>query len=241
MVYELRNKIPQNSNFLYSEDVLTGTIFGNLRYFSNQKLLKSFLDESINLQNERLLIKTNTNFDFQFWQNYRSKYERNYNEPDIVLYNKQYIIIIECKYFSILDEEYESEKNNYTYKNQLIRYSTIIDEYYENVENKIIIFLTNEREKPVEIMNNTKLKINENIKLYWLSWDKLYKCMISQNTELPDNEKLLFSDLFEFVKKRGLIIFNGFSSESINYERIYHKKYSFDKNCVLIKWRYLHE
>jgi hypothetical protein len=233
--------MPQNSNFLYSEDVLTGTIFGNLRYFSSQQLLKSFLEESVNLQNEYFTISTDTTFDLIFWEKYRSKKAQNYNEPDVILLNKEYVIIIECKYFSILDEEEESENNDYTYKNQLIRYATIIDEYYKETKNKIIIFLTNERIKPVDILNNTISRINRNIRLYWLSWDKLYKCMLNFDQKLSHNEKLLFSDLYEFIKRRGLIIFNGFLSEEINYDRIYHKKYSFDKNFISIKWRYSHE
>ena len=47
MIYELHGKIPQNSSFVYSEDVLTSTIFGNLRYLNSNSVLNSFLLKAI--------------------------------------------------------------------------------------------------------------------------------------------------------------------------------------------------
>jgi hypothetical protein len=241
MIYELRSKIPQNSNFLYSEDVLTGTIFGNLRYFSDQDLLVRFLNEATSIDNKKLNIPINNVFQVNFWEKYRSKASNAYNEPDLILLNKDCVIIIECKYFSILDEQYEESENKPIYKNQLIRYSTIIDEYYSDKKDKIIIFLTNDKAKPILILENTIKNINKDINLYWLSWDKLYKCMINSNKENKLNEELLFNDILEFLLKRRLVYFNGFNVEICDYDNFYYRNYIFNLFIPKINWRYQNE
>ena len=240
MVYEIRGKIPQNSNYLYSEDVLTGTIFGNLRYFSCQKILIDFLNEAVNLENEKLSIADDNIFLMHFWEKYKAKTTNNYNEPDLVLENDNCVIIIECKYFSVLDEQNEEHDIQPVYKNQLIRYSTIINEYYGNKTEKIIVFLTNEKTKPTEILQNTITRIDKDIKLYWLSWIKLHKCLLN-NVNYKKNEKLLNNDLCNFLLKRRLVGFNGFSVNKIDYSRFYQKKYIFNKLFKKITWRYRNE
>ena len=238
MIYELRGKIPQNSSFIYSEDVLTGSIFGNLRYFSNQTLLINFLNEAKTLDNDKANISMKNEFHIKFWEKYRSKSSNSYNEPDLVLYNEDNIIIIECKYFSKLDEQEDEQNNKPVYKNQLIRYSTIIDDYYENKKNKMLIFLTNDKIEPKEILDNTVKNINKNIILYWLSWDKLYKCMLEHNEDINNNEKILFNDLMEFIIKRRLLFFNGFNIQQVSYDRFYHKEYMSKVNILKNNWRY---
>jgi len=168
MIYELRNKIPQNATFLRSEDVLTSTIFGNLRYFSNNDILNTFLSKSIDIHNKPLSLK-NEKYLFKFWEKYLTKGFCKINEPDLILLNEKSVIIIECKYFSFLSEESDLD-NKDVYDNQLLRYSDIINEYYSNRANKIIIFLTSDKVKPIEIMENTLKKLTQNIQLYWLSY-----------------------------------------------------------------------
>jgi len=238
MIYELRGKIPKNSSFIYSEDVLTGLIFGNLRYFSNQTLLINFLNEAKTLDNNYANISIENKFQINFWEKYRSKSSNSYNEPDLVLQNEDIIIIIECKYFSILDEQEDEQNNKLVYKNQLIRYSKIIDEYYENKKNKMLIYLTNDKIKPEEILKNTINNINKNIILYWLSWDKLYKSMLKHNDNTSNNEKILFDDLMELLIKRRLLFFNGFNIQKVLYNKFYHKEYMSEINIIKNKWRY---
>ena len=67
MIYELRGKIPQNSSFIYSEDVLTSTIFGNLRYLSSLDILRSFLSKAINLQKQNYSCDLSNSIKYYFW------------------------------------------------------------------------------------------------------------------------------------------------------------------------------
>lgn len=105
MIYELRNKVPKNSSFIYSEDVLTGTIFRNLRYFNNQDILINFLNQSTNIDNESLDIHLSNDYKIRFWEKYPTLNYCRINEPDLILLDKENVVIIECKYFSILNEE----------------------------------------------------------------------------------------------------------------------------------------
>ena len=244
MVYELKNKIPQNSSFLNSEDVLTGTIFGSLRYFRNQNLLINFLNESIDINGNRLKINGDSHFEILFWEKYPSFEKSNsYNEPDLVLYNNNEVVIIECKYFSILDEETLMEDDGRkNYKNQLIRYASIIDEYYKNRTKKNVVFLTNDKSIPLDIMNNTikhKDIKYEGINFYWLSWKYLYSVIQLNYSFYSSDNILLLSDLLNFLKKRHLYFFNGFNIEKTKYNRFYRKNYNFEIKNYLFNWKYV--
>jgi hypothetical protein len=226
MIYELRNKIPRDSSFLTSEDVLTSTVFGNLRYFSNQNLLISFLNKAIDSDGRKLEINDGNFFNFNFWEKYNLNNNRKYNEPDLYLNNDNYDIIIECKYYSFLREETIISKENSTeYSNQLIRYSKIIE---KSEKNKIVIYLTNDVEMPIKIMRDSLKKINKNIKLYWLSWRILYRVMYKfVNYSFNHGEQQLFNDLFLFLKKRNLTVFCGFNLKKIESHWKYCKKYHY--------------
>jgi hypothetical protein len=223
MLWEIRNKKPRNyHSFVSSEDILTSTIFGSLRYFNNQSILINFLNKSSDL-NSNLKIENDQNFKINFWENRFT--EKNYCQPDLILSSNDYEIIIECKYRSSLSEEYEIIDDKVTYySNQLIRYSKIIE---NSAKKKIIIYLTDELKIPTEIMEKTKKKINDKINLYWLSWSKLY-LSLNENKDsiILENEKKLFNDLMEFLKKRGLVSFNGFTN------------YDYSKMNISFTWKY---
>ncbi|MCL2805064.1 MAG: hypothetical protein FWD26_03895 [Treponema sp.] len=242
MIFELRNKIPQNSSFIYSEDVLTGTIFGNLRYFKNQHLLIHFLNEAVDLQGSKLLLNKDFLYEILFWKKYRSSYDNDsYNEPDLVLHNKNDAIIIECKYFSSLSEDTIEVDGKEEYRNQLIRYASVINDYYFNKEHKAIVFLTNEKTMPKDILKETKIHLDKkykNIKLYWLSWNSLYTVIQNNYSDISADNKILLSDLTEFLIKRKLYNFDGFNVKKIKYDRFYKKDY-FIISKHLFEWRYI--
>jgi hypothetical protein len=109
--------------------------------------------------------------------------------------------------------------------------------------NKIIVFLTNEKTKPKDVLDRTIQKINPKIKLYWLSWTKLYGCMENCNTcELNEGEVILYNDIIDFLKKRNLAGFCGFNIEDFSMGTFYHKKYCFAKIKIQSAiWRFNHE
>jgi hypothetical protein len=257
MIFELRNKTPHNSPFLRSEDVLTSTTFGNLRYFSGQGILMDFLNESIDLNNTKLHIVNDDVFEINFWEKHYNDNTRRYNETDLTLKNNNYIIIIECKYHSPLGEEYQVIENQETnYSNQLIRYSKILlDKKYVNYK-KIVIYLTEDKTIPIEVLSKSRNGIDGKIGLYWLSWNKLYLALIKQNiNKLPPNELLLYNDLIAFLRKRNLITFDGFITENtvchfhyrkqykyvnMHYDNTWHyrKCYSYIGQTAKLSWRY---
>jgi hypothetical protein len=237
MLFELKSKMPRNSSFLRSEDVLTSTIFGNLRYFSNQNILINFLNNSLDINNRKLRLEKNLYFEIDFWKKHYNDTIRKYNETDLILRNEKYEIIIECKYHSPLSEENEiiDDKEVY-YSNQLIRYSKIIE---NSTKNKIIIFLTDDKRIPNEIINKTIPHISNKIKIYWLSWSKLYFSINeTENKNIPQNEKILLNDLMEFLEKRNLTSFNGFLKYNYSSIWFYKKNYNYSKLKIDFGWKY---
>lgn len=226
MIYELRNKIPRNASFLTSEDVLTSTIFGNLRYFNDQSILINFLNEAIAINGDTLTIEQGNIFDIKFWEKYYLSNNHKYNEPDLHVSNTQYDIIIECKYYSTLGEEITSlDDNKDAYSNQLIRYSKIIE---KSKKRKIIIYLTNDERIPTTIITDSLERINVNIRLYWLSWRKLYRVMNElAHTKLNYGERQLFNDLLLFLKKRNMTMFCGFRVQHKKANWKYIKRYTY--------------
>jgi hypothetical protein len=236
MIFELKNKIPRNSSFLRSVDVLTSTVFGNLRYFKDQTILIKFLNESINLSRNKLMLPNSINFEIKFWEKYYNDSSRRYNETDLTLIGDNNIIIIECKYHSPLSEECETENN---YSNQLIRYSKILDEKaYENM-NKFIIFLTNDKIMPREILLRSSNGIERNIGLFWLSWSKLFSTLMEYDSnKLSSNELLLYNDLLSFLNKRNIISFRNFIISDIVCNYHYRKQYQYINSSCKNQWHY---
>ena len=241
MIYELRGKIPQNSSFIYSEDVLTSTIFGNLRYFSNYEILKEFLSKAKDLENNSFnTYDLSEKIKIHFWTKYSNQNEPQINEPDLLLEDDKNVTIIECKYHSPLDETFSQNHKDYT--NQLIRYSTILDQYFSNKDNKNIIFLTLKDYEYKTCLSKTKANISKDIGLYWLCWEELFS--ILKKAQVTGNgEKDLLNDLISFMKNRRLLYFSGITITNSNYKWKYklNKIFIFNSKFDLFLWRYLNE
>jgi hypothetical protein len=237
----LKNKKFRNyDSFRWSEDVLTSTIFGNLRYFRNQNILIDFLNESVDLKKNKLNLGGKIKFEINFWEkHYNDKYRR-YNETDLTISNNNYNIIIECKYRAQLSEEnIKTKGNEIDYSNQLIRYSKILlDKKYIN-KTKIVIFLTDDPIIPKEILIKSKNGIKNCIGLYWLSWNKLYLTLMKQNVNrLLPSELLLYNDFVAFLVKRNLITFEKFVIENTVCNYHYRKQYRYVNKNFELQWNY---
>jgi hypothetical protein len=244
MVFELKNKVPRDgSSYINSEDVLTSTVFGNLRYFSNQDLLISFLNKAVDRDKCGPNISSGIYFEISFWEQFRTNLCNRYSEPDMYLISDAWEIIIECKYHSRLEEEsVETEDGEINYSNQLIRYSKIIE---NSNKQKVMIFLTNDPIMPNNVLDRSRNEIEKKgVKLYWLSWDKLYLSMKDEErsenfSNYSRNEKILFNDILEFLQKRQLIAFYGIRIPEINsFDWHYKKQYCFHSLNFICKWRY---
>jgi hypothetical protein len=209
-----------------------------LRYFSNQELLRSFLNEAVSLDNKHPNLTSGSDFDIKFWE--RNSSDTNlYDEPDLHLKNDLYDIIIECKYYSKLGENGVDESSK-DYTNQLIRYSNSIK---DSTKEKLVIFLTNDYVRPNKELAKTKNTLEEqDIGLYWLSWNRLHYCMKQMSDKvLPNNEKLLFQDLLSFLEKRDIIAFYSIRiPEALSFNWYYKKQYCFHNLdfATSFKWHY---
>ena len=242
MIYELHGKIPQNSSFVYSEDVLTSTIFGNLRYLNSNSVLNSFLLKAIDFQNNNFNFEFSKDLKFHFWRKYSSKTTVQINEPDLILEDENSVLIIECKYHSFLDETFSENKSEYT--NQLLRYSTIINDYYSNKKNKNIIFLTLKDYEVKECLEKTRMKLPEKIGLYWLKWEELYSCLKEyEKCNISTGEKNLVNDILQFLSIRKLKYFSGINISKNNFSWKYKRnyKYKFASKFDSFTWRYNYE
>lgn len=228
MIYELHGKIPQNSSFIYSEDILTSTIFGNLRYLKSTDLLNSFLSKARNLNSDNFCLPFSEKITMNFWRKYPRKTNSQINEPDLVLEDENQVMIIECKYHSPLDENYSHDDSQYM--NQLLRYSSILEEYYSHKENKNMIFLTL-KDYPIEqVFEKTQKKLPKGINLYWLRWEDLYTCLSKyMETVIDVGEKNITCDLRDFLIQRQLKFFSGIKIPDISYSWKYNRnvKYTF--------------
>lgn len=242
MIYELRGKIPQNSSFIYSEDVLTSTIFGNLRYLSSTDILKSFLSKAVNLQNQNYECCLLNKIDYHFWNKYTKKNSSQINEPDLLLEDEENVLIIECKYHSSLDENISEQEADYT--NQLLRYSTIINDYYSSKKNKTIIFLTLDNYDYEPCLRKTTSKLSSDIGLYWLHWEALYPILENYSKSgLSQNEQFLVDDLLKFMQGRNFDYFKGIKNykTQFNWQYTVDSKYIFSSKFNSFSWRYKDE
>ena len=88
-----------------------------------------FLSQSKDIDNKKLESSLIYDSSFHFWKKYGSKEQSQFNEPDLVIENQEEIVIIECKYHSNLAENIGETEEDYS--NQLIRYSSIFEDYYK--------------------------------------------------------------------------------------------------------------
>lgn len=242
MIYELHGKIPQNSSFIYSEDVLTSTVFGNLRYFNSNIVLNSFLLKAIDFQKKNFNYEFSNDLQIYFWRKFSSKTTAQINEPDLILEDENSVLIIECKYHSFLDESFSEKESEYT--NQLLRYSTIINDYYPNKKNKNIIFLTLKDYDVTKCLEKTRMKLSEEIGLYWLRWEELTPCLKEyEKCNISTGEKKLINDMLQFLSIRRLKYFSGINISNTNFSWKYKKnyKYKFASKFSSFTWRYNHE
>ena len=241
MIYELHGKIPKNSSFIYSEDVLTSTIFGNLRYFKSNILLNNFLSKAKNLDSENFSASFSDNLKINFWKKYPSNKNSQINEPDLVLEDNNEVLIIECKYHSPLDEKFID--NEQQYMNQLLRYSSILDEYYNGKKIKNIIFLTLKDYNISEVFERTQKQLSKDIGLYWLHWEELFSLLKQFIDEVELGEKKLAQDLIDFLSLRQIKYFTGINLSTYNFTWKYkkNKKFIFSSKFEKKTWRYIHE
>ena len=192
-----------------SEDLLTASVFGRLRYLPYNNYLKPILELSRNLSDDTFtLTPLNGMPNIEFWP---TKYKR---EPDIELSTDTTKLFIEVKFHSSKsgEEEHDQLANQY-------------EDLCNDLDNKkakegVIIYLTKDRVMPEVDLNNSienitkkDLKGDFRKNLYWLSWFDIWEFLSNQIEDIDSaRDKTIVQDIIDLLNKQGLKHFTGFSA-----------------------------
>lgn len=192
-----------------SEDLLTASVFGLMRYLPAEVLLFPILERAVNVR-EKILQLNKTILDekieYEFWPKLK------FSEPDLKMdFGDNHTIFIEAKFYS--------GKSGNGEKDQLLR-------QYQDLRNLksglgTIIYLTKHRTIPVaEISDsvNSVRNFGDNLdpddfenNTFWLSWFDVWEvCELKRDAGVL-HQKRIITDLCEFLGKLGLKHFTGFS------------------------------
>lgn len=206
-----KGKISRTGNNLGSgsEDLLTASVFGLIRYLPAEILLFPILERAVNIGEKTLQFNKSVQdklIEFQFWPQLR------FSEPDLKMdLGGKHIIFIEAKFYS--------GKSGNGEKDQLFR--QFLDLKNLKLGSGSIIYLTKHRTIPeAEIIDsvNAVRKFGDGLNpvdfennTYWLSWFDIWEiCNSKRGTEdLLQNR--VINDLCELLERLGLKHFTGFS------------------------------
>ena len=215
MITELHHKI--SSELSNSEDLLTGTFFGTLRYTNLSVTLPHILKKChFKLDYHRLMLiaaskEVRNNIDpFKFWPIYKN------DEIDLIIELQEYVIGIEIKYHSGLSsddemslDQFDSEKIS---THQLARYSKMLVDKYPN-HHKILIFLAKES-KAISVYEdalNRNLINCEKVSFGFLTWQDVFEATFELNEIVKAKDRLIMDDLSKYLIKKGFDRFKNFN------------------------------
>ena len=212
MITELHNKL--SSELTNSEDLLTGTYFGTLRYTCLDITLPQILKKShfkLDNHTERLvaaLKELRNDFDpIKFWPKHKG------NEIDMVVELPKYVIGVEIKYHSPLSSDDEMCLDQIDLakisKNQLVRYSKMLVDKYPKHQ-KILIFLAKESKAKI-IYEDAYNRINCNkVAFGFLTWQDVLDATVELKDIVEEKDKLIIDDLSQYLIKKGFNRFKNF-------------------------------
>jgi len=246
LIAELEGKIP--SKLKNSEDLLTSSVFGILKYLSSPYYLQSILQGSFNSTGSNLNFdKELTLCNYVFWP------RLNTSEPDLLLHlmdmgGSEYIICIEAKYYSGKSSEEDIsikiQNRNNSQRDQLAREIedihtdfciNLLNANKDKLQKRLLIYLTNDSVFPFESIEKSKQHIQKidssKLDIYWLSWSNIYLTLKNIHEYKTTQDALLLDDLKRFLENKGLGIFNGFTQ---NLKEVPLIKLDYDTSKVTI-------
>ena len=228
----------KSCGYEYTEDILTSTIFGALKYLRPHLTLIPFI-ESAFLYNEKrttlgqmlnaegIELRCFSEVEYMFWPR-----NNTYGEPDLSLLFKSHIHGHE-DFLLVIEAKFKSGKSGTEENDQLVRYyEAIINDIGNfsvpsisgfNGKKGYIVYIT-EAEAYSDIAASSKLieskykEINDHV--FHLRWHQLYKTFETLKDFYPSTEKAIVEDLMKYLEKLGLRDFSGisFPTESLNEE-----------------------
>ncbi|MEA3318677.1 MAG: hypothetical protein U9Q88_01535 [Bacillota bacterium] len=243
---ELNGKIP--SSLINSEDLLTSSVFGTIRYFSSPAFINNIIKQAINMQGENVDIDIlPDSLQYHFWPRLENC------EPDLIISiqdfsKKVYLICIEAKYFSgkssYENETLELEERHNYHRDQLAREfedlcreSTlgILSIKQDSMVKPLLIYLTNDSYMPTkELMESYKAIRQPNVNLtdlYWLSWKSIYN-VLQRSVAKTVQDTILLNDLMDLFIRKNLASFGGFT----DLKDVVYSDWVYTSNLMEVKW-----
>jgi hypothetical protein len=213
----------------YTEDILTSTVFGTLKYLRPDMLLIPFIESAFlynegkttlweKLNAEGIELRCYREVEYVFWT-----WNQNYGEPDLILVFRDHVHGID-DLLLVVEAKFKSGKSGTEENDQLVRYFEAVNNDLENFTDSsvssfkgrkgYIIYLT-EAEAYSEITASTKIieSRHNNIKdnVFHLRWYQLHKTLEEMYPFCSSFEKTIIDDLMKFTEKLGLRDFSGIS------------------------------
>ncbi|MGD6891217.1 hypothetical protein [Bacillus mobilis] len=210
-----------------SEDVLTSSVIGSMRYLSSPSFFVELVNNSFNRHGEGVHVdKKIKKITYLFWERLEN------SEPDVLvmLENEDatyHIICIEAKFLSGKsskeDETVDLMERKNLQRDQLAReledlHSTNFYKYVSIPPSKVndisLIYLTNDTSMPhVELLDSSvhvRLPDAEK-KIFWLSWSMIYSAVCEWIEYGTMQDQCILYDLKLLLEKKGLNNFSGLS------------------------------
>ena len=213
--------------FEYSEDILTSTIFGTLKYLPLDSGLIPFIEDAFlyddlrtplwkRLNQDGIELRCYENIKYIFWNRHTQ-----YGEPDLILLFTNHIHGVE-DFLLVIEAKFKSEKSGTGDYDQLMRYySSVVKgvEGFSDIEissfkgkKGYIIYLT-ESEASDEIQDSIKsirkAEMTFNNSLFHLRWHQLYKVLVDRKNIYSNTERMIAEDLMKYLERVGLREFSG--------------------------------
>lgn len=192
---EIRGKMRAAAD---SEDFLTSTVFGLLKYTPMRPLLAAFLSKATPLKDDERFRKTdfsallnNDDFDIKFWARHGD-----FGEPDLLLIGQDFVIAIEVKFNAGMSGD-----------DQLRKYRRLLEVQYSSRSHRHIIYLTKDLTPPI-LEETVTRDIEKN--LWWLSWYELSGVIADAGPHQGVMQEIK-SDLNRLLEHRGLSLYQGIS------------------------------
>ncbi len=216
-------------NYQYSEDILTSTVFGTIKYLKPDTVLIPFIEAAFlydegrttlweRLNSEGIELRCYRNVEYVFWA-----WNQTYGEPDLILIFRDHIHGGD-DFLLVVEAKFKSGKSGTDENDQLARYFEAINNDIENFSDasvsnfkgkKAYIVYVTEAEAYSDISASNKIisskytDIEDNV--FHLRWHQLYKTFESMYQYYSSYEKILVDDLMQYLEKLGLRDFSGFS------------------------------
>lgn len=213
----------------YSEDILTSTVFGTLKYLDKNNALIAFIENDFQYDENRttlwerlkekdIELRCYQELEYIFWANHPK-----YGEPDLMLLFSNHVYGCD-DLLLIIEAKFKSGKSGINENDQLARY---FDAVYKDIENFSDDAISNFKGKKGYVIYLTELEACSEIsassliiqtkhngmreRVFHLRWHQLYQIFEKRYSSYSYYEKLIVNDLMRYLEKLGLRDFSGFS------------------------------